>query len=80
MFCDLFRSLSQWSCNNTAEKFYDGECTFMCVCVCVSSVPAISSGYTASHLTENPRSVRRLSELNVTDTVSLALTRTGGRM
>lgn len=50
------------------------------VCVCVSSVPAISSGYTASHLAENPRSVRRPSDWKVTDIVSLALTTTGGRM
>lgn len=43
-----------------SEKCYDVE--YVCVCVCVSLVPAISSGYTASHLAENPRSVRRLSD------------------
>lgn len=48
------------------------------LCAFVSSVPAISSGYTASQLAENPRSVRRLSDWKVTDIVSLALTITGG--
>lgn len=34
LLCDLWH-LSLWSCNNMAEKFYDGACTGVCVCVCL---------------------------------------------
>lgn len=51
-----------------------------CECVrVVCAVPAASSGCTASHLAENPLSVRRLSDWKVTDIVLLALTTGGGR-
>lgn len=56
------------------------RCEWIDVFICLQGVlPERSSGYTASHVAEKPRSASRASDWKLSDMLLLTLISTGGR-